>query len=304
MKKKIIFITGPTAAGKSEAAFQLAKKIKGEIISCDSMQVYRGLNIVASKPLPALRKAVRHHLIGIISPVEEYDVSRYRREAMTKTRAIHKKGKLPIFCGGTGLYLSVLIDGIFEGGGRDDLVRGKLSRRCAKIGSIKLHQELAAVDPRGALKIHPHDGKRIIRALEVFKVTGKPISELQKSRKGLGEEYDIKIFCLNMPREELYRRIDRRVEGMFAQGLVKEARRLLKLNLSRTAFCAIGLKELKGYFEGEYSLEQARERIKKNTRDYAKRQLTWFRKDKRITWVNIREDDPSGKVMRKIWKKL
>lgn len=304
MKKKIIFIAGPTAVGKSEAAFQLAKKIKGEIISCDSMQVYRGLNIVASKPPLLLRKAVAHHLISIISPEEEYDVSSYRREALKKIKAIHKRGKAPIFCGGTGLYLSVLIDGIFEGGGRDQLLRERLLRRCAKIGSSKLHQELATVDPRGALKIHPHDAKRIVRALEVFKVTGKPISELQKSRKGLSEEYDIKIFCLNMARGKLYQRIGRRVEEMFAGGVVKEAKALLKLKLSRTAACAIGLKELKGYFSGEYALEQARELIKKNTRAYAKRQMTWFRKDKRIAWVNIREKDSSRKVMQKIWKKL
>ncbi|MFH0827158.1 MAG: tRNA (adenosine(37)-N6)-dimethylallyltransferase MiaA [Candidatus Omnitrophota bacterium] len=287
IQKKIVFIVGPTAVGKSETAVALAKRIKGEIISCDSMQVYKGMDIITSKPSPSLRKMVRHHLIGVKSPSKEYDVSQYRKEALKKIKEIIKRGKPPIFAGGTGLYMSILIDGIFDLKSKNNAIRKRFLRLAETRGSSFIYKKLQLVDPEASAKIHPHDAKRIVRALEVFEIAGKPISQLQKQRKGLSDEYKINIIGLDRKRDELYRLIDERVDKMFDRGLEQEACKLLKSKLSRTAGFAIGLREFKGYFDGLYNLEETRRLIKRNTRQYAKRQLTWFRKDKRIKWVKI-----------------
>jgi len=303
-KDKIIFLVGPTASGKSETAVHLAKKIGGEIISCDSMQVYRGMDIITSKPSAALRKAVPHHLLDIVSAQSEYNVSRFRKEALKKIRVIFKKGKTPLLVGGTGLYMTILIDGIFDEKPADKAIREQLYKQAERFGSEFIYKKLEKIDPQAAAKIHPHDVKRIIRALEVFQATGKPISLLQKQRKGLAQDYEVKIFCLNLPRQKLYQRIEKRVEQMFKQGLIKEVKKLLKLKLSRTAGFAIGIKELKGYLNGEYDLRKVEELMKLNTCHYAKRQLTWFRKDKRIEWINLSGKEKPKEVAAKLWKKL
>ena len=292
MREKIIFLVGPTAVGKTAAAVNLAKKINGEIISCDSMQIYKGMDIITSKPSKLLLKKVPHHLIGVISPIKEYDVSRYRKDALKKIKAIFKKGKVPIFVGGTGLYVAILVNGIFERKTEDLKFRARLYKEAIKRGSKKLHLRLKKIDSAAAAKIHPNDTRRIVRALEVFKTTGKPISLLQKQRSGLAKSYDVRIFCLNMEREKLYQRIDARVDKMFREGLLREVKKLLKLKLSKTARYAIGIQELKAYFDGLYDLEEAKRLIKRNSRHYAKRQLTWFRKDKRIKWIEV---DKHGK---------
>jgi tRNA dimethylallyltransferase len=304
MKSRLVFLIGPTAIGKTAIAVTLAKKISAEIISCDSMQVYKGMDIITSKPSVSLRKKIPHHLIDIVSPKSEYNVSRYRREALQKIKQVIKRGKTPLFVGGTGLYMSVLIDGIFKMKSQNKTIRQRLYREAERRGSQYLFERLQRIDPEAATKIHPHDTKRIIRALEVFAVTGKPISKLQEQRKGLTDEFQIKIFCLNMEREKLYQRITERLEKMFAKGSLGEVKRLLKLKLSKTASCAIGIKELKGYYGGLYDLEEAKRLMERNTRLYAKRQLTWFRKDKRINWINISDKESHKEVAQKIWKKL
>lgn len=303
-KEKIIFIVGPTATGKSETAFYLARKINGEIISCDSMQVYSRMPITSNQPPAALTKKIPHHLLSFVDPRKEYNVSRYRQDALKKIRAILKKKKAPVFAGGSGLYMSILVDGIFEVKAKDPALREKLYQQAARYGSNFLYEKLKKIDPPAAAKIHPHDTKRIVRALEVFKITGKPISVLQQQRKGLADKYDIKIFCLNLARAKLYQRIGRRTEKMFKRGLLKEARRLLKLKLSKTSVVAIGLKELKGYFDGSYDLAEAKAQITRNTCLYSKRQLTWFRKDKRIKWISIGERDTPKKIAQRIWRRL
>lgn len=300
----IVFLAGPTAAGKTEAAVYLAKKIGAEIVSADSMQIYKGMDIITSKPPRALRKKVPHHLISILSPEREYNVSRYRREALKKTREIIKRGRIPLFVGGTGLYMSILIDGIFREPRIDKAARRRLYEEAERNGSAYLHSRLEKIDPSAAGKIHPNDTKRIIRALEVFEAAGRPISELQKERKGLSADYEIKSFCLNMERDRLNKRIEARVDKMFRRGLLRETERLLKKRLSRTASYAIGIKELQDYFNGASSLEEAKEKIKRNTCLYAKRQLTWFRKDKRIQWINLSGSNEPEEIARKIWKKL
>lgn len=285
MKPRLIFLVGPTAAGKTSLSLRLAKEIGAEIVSCDSMQVYRGMDIISSKPSAADRKKVRHHCIDIVTPRAEFNASRYRLRAMRAIRDIIGRGKVPLFVGGTGLYVSVLVEGIFKAAAVKPAIRERLTRTAARKGSAFLHVRLTKVDPVAAAKIHPNDARRIIRALEVFESTGTPISMLQAKRKGLWDTYDIQIFCLCPERAALYRRIDARVDKMFREGLVDEVRKLLRGGMSATSRCAIGIPEVSGYLEARFGRDEARESMKLATRQYAKRQLTWFRKDKRIVWV-------------------
>ena len=303
-KRQIIFLVGPTAVGKSEVAVCLAKKINAEIISCDSMQIYKGMDIITSKPSLALREKIPHHLIDALSPAAEYNVSKYRRAALKKIKEVIERKKTPLFVGGTGLYMSILIDGIFKAKAEDKNIRERLYRKAEQKGNEYLYVKLKKVDPKAAVKIHPNDTKRIVRALEVFESTGKPISYLQKQRIGLAEKYEVMIFCLDTKRDKLYKRINERVEKMFSKGLEREVKGLLKKRLSRTAAFAIGIKELKGYFDSLYSLEEAKCLMKRNTRQYAKRQLTWFRKDKRINWINIKEEEKPKDIAKNLWKEL
>ncbi|MFC1658307.1 tRNA (adenosine(37)-N6)-dimethylallyltransferase MiaA [Candidatus Omnitrophota bacterium] len=284
-KPEIIFLLGPTASGKTALALKFAKRINAEIISCDSMQVYKTMDIISSKPLPAQVRKVPHHLIDIIPPSEEYNASLFRKGALKAIKVILGKGRTPLFVGGTGLYASAVLDGIFRGPGEDRAIRSRLNRQAEKKGSNYLYRRLLKVDPQAAGKIHANDLKRIIRALEVYIKTKKPISQWQRERHGITKDYVSKIFCIDRPRKELYARINQRVELMFKKGLVKEVRRLLKGDLSKTAACAIGIREIKDYLAGKCTLLQAKELIKRHTRQYAKRQLTWFRKDKRIVWI-------------------
>lgn len=304
LKKKIIFLLGPTAIGKSSAAINLAKGINAEIISCDSMQVYRKMDIITSKVSLAQRKIVKHHLLGIIDPSKEYNVARYRKDALLICNKLFSNGKVPIFVGGTGLYYSIIVDGLFPKVNEDKSIRAKLNKELKLKGSGYLYKKLTKVDPLAAKKIHPNDSRRIIRALEVYLKTGIPISVLQKKRVGLGKEYNLKIFGLNLNRQALYESINQRVDKMFRLGLLKEVKALLKHKLSRTARYAIGISELCGYFKGSYSLEEAKILMQRNSRRYAKRQLTWFKKDKRINWINIDKNQTPAQVALKIWKKL
>lgn len=289
MKRTIVFLVGPTAAGKTGLALSLARRIGARVISCDSMQVYKGMTILSSAPSAHDMKRVRHYLVGVIPPVEDFNVSRYRLRAMKAVRETVAARKLPLFVGGSGLYMSVVVDGIFKSHPEDRKVRDRLARQAQLEGAGRLHARLAEVDPLAASRIHPNDARRIIRALEVYEVSGRPISELQQRRRGLWETYDIRIFCLDLPRAELYRRIDSRVDQMFEAGIVDEVKALLKKRLGRTARCAIGINEVKGYLGGQYGLEKAKDMMKRNTRLYAKRQLTWFRKDKRIVWIDAND---------------
>lgn len=298
-KLKVIFLLGPTASGKTEFSLKLAKKINAEIISCDSMQVYRGMDIISSKPALSSRRKIPHYLLDVVPPGEEFNASAYRQHALKAMRGIHRKGKIPLFVGGTGLYAGAVLDGIFEGPGEDKQIRSRLYAQAERKGGKYLYQRLIKFDPEAAVKIHAHDLKRIIRALEVYVKSGRPISQWQKERKGIAKDYDGEVYCLDRSRQELYKRINKRVEQMFRKGLVKEVQKLLKQRLSRTAFCAIGIKEIQGYLKKEYSLTEAKELIKRHTRQYAKRQLTWFRKDKRITWIRITDKKPRLSLIRR-----
>ncbi len=304
LKKKIIFLVGPTGIGKTDVAINLAQQLNAEIVSCDSMQVYRRMDIITSKVTLLQRRKVKHHLVSIVNPTSEYNVAKYRKQAIAICNKLFNKGKIPLFVGGTGLYYSIIVDGLFSAAPQDRKIRAKLYKLLIAKGSKFLHSRLAHIDHVSSMKIHANDAKRIIRALEVFELTGKPISDLQMQRVGLGPVYDVKVFGLNTEREALYLKIDQRVDKMFKLGLIQEVRKLLKRKLSKTASYAIGIRELQGYFNQEYSLNEAKRLIKRNSRHLAKRQLTWFKNDKRIQWININKTDTPKQIALKLWKKL
>ena len=304
--KELLFLLGPTAVGKTEVACVLAESLGGEVISCDSMQVYRFMDVGTAKPSKKVRLRVPHHLLDVVNPDEEFTVSDFRRRAIKAIGEIHKRDKIPIIAGGSGLYYKALIDGLFPAPGRDKKLRQELSEEAKEKGSAFLHKRLKKVDPQAASKIHPNNLRRIIRALEVYSLTGKPISELKKKTVGITAKYKIKIVGLNMPRPLLYERIDKRVERMFKKGLVAEVKRLVKSHLiGPTAAQSLGYKEALGYLSGQYDREETVAMLKKNTRHFARRQLTWFRNDKRVKWIEIAPGEDAQSVAGKVlayWK--
>ena len=301
---KIIFIVGPTAVGKSDAAHVLARQIQGEIVSCDSMQVYREINIITNKPSLKARREVPHHLVDIISVREEFDVARFNTLALAAIEAVHAKGAVPIVVGGSGMYMQILLDGIFEGGAKDELLREELKAQAQTYGSGFLYGKLKIADPEAAAGIHPNDLRRIIRALEGCHAGEGPISKRRQDRSGLWGRYDITAVALRMDREALYDRINRRVEAMFQQGVVAEIRKLAGVPLSLTAGRIIGVREIQGYCEGAYDEARAKELMKLNTRRFAKRQMTWFLKEKRLNWITVKKDDTVEDVVREIQRLL
>jgi tRNA dimethylallyltransferase len=303
-KAEIIFLVGPTAIGKSRIAMHLARKLNAEIISLDSMQIYKGMDIISAKPTALMKKKIRHHLDSVVAPSRSFNASDYRKAAARCVKDIIRRRKIPLFVGGCGLYMSAVLDGIFTEKTKDRAIRNRLEQEAKKLGKEAIYERLRSVDPAAALKIHPNDLRRVIRALEVYEKCGTPISELQKKRKGIAADYNIMVFGLNMDRAALYSRINKRVDSMFERGLLKEARRLLKSRLSRTASAAIGIREIKEYIKGGYSLEETRNLIQRNSRLYAKRQLTWFKKDKRVRWLQIKDKESAQNISMRIRKAL
>lgn len=300
--KSVIFIAGPTSSGKSKVAAHLAREINGEVISCDSMQVYKDMDILAAAPQKSVLAKSRHHLIKVIPPEEEYNVARFIEESSKLIESILSRGKVPIFAGGTGLYMKSLIDGIFSSPPKDEALRSSLIEAASREGKDYLYEKLRKIDPETAKKLHPNDTRRIVRALEVYELTGKTIQEKKMASRGISSKYDIKIFALSLPRELLYSRINSTVEKMFEEGLVEEVKLLKGRRLSLTAGKALGIKEVSSFLDGALSLEEAKEELKKNTRNYAKRQLTWFRQDRRIKWIDA--DKAVEEVTRDILREL
>lgn len=287
LKPAVIFIVGPTAMGKTGLAIKLAKRVHGEVVSADSMQVYKGLRVMSQAPARARMRGVRHHLVMILDPSAEYNVNVFRKKAAAAIRSIVSREKVPIVVGGSGLYIKALVDGLFPSPEADIGFRKKAERFIKKYGSAKAHKKLAVIDPASAALIHPNDARRIIRALELYHATGKTMTELKKDTKGLKDEFRIKLFALIRPRDDMYKQIEDRVEDMFAAGMVGEVKRLLKERVSKTSSACLGLKEVTGYLKGEYDLAGAKELLKMNTRRFARRQLTWFRADRRIKWIDL-----------------
>ncbi|MFH2138738.1 MAG: tRNA (adenosine(37)-N6)-dimethylallyltransferase MiaA [Candidatus Omnitrophota bacterium] len=290
-KQPVIFIVGPTASGKSEVAVELAKKINGEIISADSMQVYRGMDILSAKPSEKLLKKVPHHLIDILNPEEEYSAAIFCAHAQRLIKEISERKKIPIIAGGTGLYVKSLTRGLFADGGKDPLLRKELRKTVGKKGSVFLHERLKEVDPQAAERIHPNDSLRIIRALEAYEINKESISSLQTKTEGIGDWCDYKLFGLEWDRWELYSRIEQRVDEMFEAGIVEEVKKLRALSLSRTAAQGLGIKQIGAYLNNECSQEEAKDILKRDSRRYAKRQLTWFRQQEpSICWIAMNEE--------------
>lgn len=278
----------------------MAEACQGEIVNCDAMQAYREVRIASNKPAPLLLNKVHHHLLDAVSVTEEFDVAAYFSLALQKVEEICGRGKIPVITGGSGMYVQVLLDGIFDEGTKDPDVRRRLEARCEQEGNAKVYAELRQVDPQAAGKIHPHDRRRIVRALEVYQTAQQPISRLQKSRQGMWGRYDIEMFGLNRPRTELYERINARVDEMVSAGLVEEVQRILAAKMSPTARKMIGFPEISGYLRGEYDLDRAQYLVKMHTRHFAKRQMTWFRKESRIRWIDVRPKSSAEDIAQSI----
>ncbi len=280
-KIKICAVTGPTASGKTALAIALARELDGEIISCDSMQIYRGMDIGTAKPTQEELAAAKHHLIDILPPDAPYSCSDYVKDAEAAIADIVNRGKLPIFCGGTGLYLDRLLRGGNEDeAASDDSIRAELKIFYEEKGIDALYSRLVELDPESAETIHKNNVKRVMRAIEICLVTGQKKSEIDKKNSALSEKYDPRVITLTFSnRELLYERIDRRVDMMIAEGLIDETKRLMSdgvFERSLTASQAIGYKELFPYIRGEATLEECVDELKRASRRYAKRQITWF----------------------------
>lgn len=288
---KLICITGPTATGKTRLGVDLSLELEGEVISCDSMQVYRGMDIGTAKATEEEMRGVPHHMLDVVSPKESYSVGRYVQEAGAWAEDIAQRGKMPIVVGGTGLYMDSLVRGIdFAESPGDDSLRRELEEIGRSRGGEALLDMLREFDPEAAARIHPNNLKRIIRAIEIYRLTGKTITRHDEESRLRPDAFEaVRIVLSFEDREKLYERIDRRVDVMMERGLLEEVRALLEGGLSResTAMAAIGYKELAEYLDGECSLEDAVQRIKQGSRRYAKRQLTWFRRYGDAKWIYV-----------------
>ncbi len=296
---KVIIILGPTGVGKTGFSILLAKALDTEIISADSMQVYRHMDTGTAKPSPAQLKTVPHRLINILSPDESFSAGLFREKAMEAVNDLHCKNRIPVIVGGTGLYIRSLTMGLFEGPGADRSLRKALMQDEERFGRGYLHNKLWAVDPEAAAKIEPNDLRRVVRALEVSIKEKKGISEVRQTMT-MPSDYDFIKIGLSRDRKELYPLIENRVDKMMEEGLPEETRRLLDMKPAGTAMQAIGYKEMKLYLDGRLDLEEAVRLIKKRTKMYAKRQFTWFRKEPGINWVDITGIQEADKIFAKV----
>ncbi len=287
-KKNLVILTGPTAVGKTKLSIELAKRIGGEIISADSMQVYKYMDIGSAKIMPNEMEGVPHHLIDVLEPTEDFDVYRFQQMAKEKMKEIYERGHIPVIVGGTGFYIQALLYDIdFAQSEEDTKLRSELEKIAAQEGAHKVHEMLREVDPQAAEEIHENNVKRVIRAIEYFRQTGEKISEHNKEQREKASPYNFCYFVLNDDRKKLYERIEQRVDLMLEAGLVAEIEKLLGMGCKResTAMQGLGYKEIIDYLQGEHDLERAVYLIKRDTRHFAKRQITWFKREKDVVWV-------------------
>ena len=308
-KKPVLVLTGPTAVGKTALSLKLAKAVNGAVVSADSMQVYRGMNIGSAKILPEERQGIPHYLIDVLEPEEDFNVALYKKMALQAMNEIWKNGQVPVITGGTGFYIQAVLRDIdfSESDGKSD-IRDAYEQMAEEKGPEALHALLAEKDPEAARAIHPNNRKRVIRALEFYDQTGTPISRHNEEQRAKDSPYCYLYFVLNDEREKLYQQIDRRVDQMIADGLVDEVRRLKDRGLTEdhVSMKGLGYKELFPYLDGKCSLEEAVEIIKRDTRHFAKRQITWFKRESGIIWVNKNEfhydDDAILDYMLEQWR--
>lgn len=301
----LVVVVGPTASGKTGLGIRLAKRYNGEIISADSMQIYKGMSVATAKPTKQEMQGIPHHLLDFIEPDKTFSVAEYVDCAHEAARDIYSRGKLPLLVGGTGLYINSVINNItFGSENSDDAVRKNLQARLEKDGIDTLLKELAVYDPQSAQRLSDGtskgNGKRIIRAMEIYIVTGITMTEhLEKSKLIPSPYNDVRIGITCKNRDNLYKKINQRVDVMVRCGLIEEADKLRRTKLSNTAAKAIGYKELEPYFNGEKTLDAALDKLKMETRRYAKRQLTWFRRDEKINWIYTDEFNTEEEVVKK-----
>lgn len=303
--KIVPVITGPTAVGKTDVGIALAKMLDGEIISVDSRQIYKGLDIGTSKPTLKQQKEVRHYLIDVMEVDEKVSAGKYRELVAEAIERIFSHEKIPVLVGGAGLYIKAIVYGLFEESHTDENIRRKVREELERKGKVGLYNRLLDIDPEYAMKIHINDVKRITRAIEIYEMSGQPPSRLFK-KPGRKLPYCFRIFILNMERNLLYERINKRVERMIQDGLIEEVREFLKKGKREAMdyLLTLGYKEVIQYLDGECSIEEMIENLKRNTRRYAKRQLTWFRNQLEGVWVEVSRDDTPDSVAEKILKLL
>ena len=292
----VVVIVGPTAVGKSALAVNVAEMLDTEIISADSMQIYRGMSVGVAAPSAQDLARVTHHFVGSIEPDERFSAADFARRALDVVRDVHAQGKVPLVVGGSGLYVRALVDGLFPGPPADKRLRQELKEVADEKGSRHLYKRLQTLDPESAKKIHPKDLRRMIRALEVYELTGIPISELQQKHRDAGPGLDATFVGIERQRRDLYTRIDERVERMFELGLIAEVTDLLERGYGDEIdrIRPLGYPEVKAYLFGEIDLDRAKYVVKRNSRRYAKRQYTWFKHDPRIRWFRFNPDEETG----------
>ena len=305
--KPLVILAGPTAVGKTALSIKLAKKINGAVISADSMQVYKHMDIGSAKVMPEEMKGIPHYLINVLEPSEEFNIVRFQQMAKEALQQIYAAGQIPIIAGGTGFYIqSLLYDIDFSKEESDTAYRTELTAFAKEYGAHALHEKLKEIDPVSYETIHENNIKRVIRALEFYRLTGKKISEHNEEQKERQSPYQFAYFVLNAPREILYERIDRRVDQMLEEGLVKEVEELKREGCHRgmVSMQGLGYKEILAYLEGEYPLEEAVRILKRDTRHFAKRQLTWFRRESDVIWVDKEKFDWDEKEILKYMKHI
>ncbi|KEH95440.1 tRNA (adenosine(37)-N6)-dimethylallyltransferase MiaA [Clostridium novyi] len=289
MKQDLFILAGPTAVGKTDISIKLAQKLNGEIISADSMQIYKHMDIGSAKITEAEKEGIPHHLIDFVSPFDEFSVAEFKEKSKNAIKDIASRGKLPMIVGGTGFYIDSLIFNYdFANTYKDEEYREHLKNLASEHGKEYVHELLKDIDEVSYKKLYPNDLKRVIRALEVFKLTGKTISEFNKEQDIFDIPYNVYYFVLNMDRSKLYERINKRVDIMMEKGLIEEVKSLQNMGCTpdMQSMKGIGYTEILYYLDGKLSLDEAVELIKKGSRHYAKRQLTWFRKDNRVNWID------------------
>lgn len=290
MKKiPLIVVAGPTASGKTGLAIDIARRFDGEVVSADSMQIYKYMDIGTAKPTAEERAMCPHHLIDFVEPDEEFSVADYTKLAHEKIADIYGRGKLPVMCGGTGLYINSVVNDVeFGEMTADEELRSRLAELGKREGGERLIEILREFDPVSAERLHPNNMRRVIRAIEFYKLTGTPISEHQEMTKRIESRYDPVMFCIDHDRQTLYDRINLRVDLMIKDGLIDEVRRIMDMGYTKelNSMKGIGYKEIMDYLNGECTLDKAIENVKQGSRRYAKRQITWFRRDERIIMLN------------------
>lgn len=302
----LIFIVGPTGVGKTKVAIQLARALGTEVISADSRQIYRGMDIGTAKPTREEQQEVTHHMIDILNPDESFSVGKYRRRVLPIIEGMQKNGMIPLIVGGTGLYVKAILYGLCPGPEADWNLRKKLLEEEEKFGEGHLYKSLTEIDPDAARKIKQRDKVRTIRALEVFYLTGNLISKTQQAHNFKETPFTSTIFGLSMDRRLLYRRIEKRIDAMISEGLIEEVRGLLDKGYDEdlNSMQGLGYRHITGYLKGKYDLADAVRLFKRDTKRYAKRQFTWFRKEKRVEWIDIGDEDDPEIVSEVIKKRL